>query len=70
MTPEAKQMLVRILDNGETWPDLPIANQPFGRELMQLGYVELVTPKAPYLPYAQLTRVGYRKAMALRAVLE
>jgi hypothetical protein len=65
MTPEAKQMLVRILDNGETWPDLP-----FGRELMQLGYVELVTPKAPYLPYAQLTRVGYRKAMALRAVLE
>jgi hypothetical protein len=66
VSPEAEAFLVRILDADGTWPDRPVVNRPFGRELMQLGYVELVEPKAPYLPYAALTRAGERKARLLK----
>jgi hypothetical protein len=52
--------LKRLAERGD-WPERPFLSSPEGRELIRLGLVELVTPRAPYPSYATLTEAGHDK---------
>jgi len=52
--------LKRLAERGE-WPQSSFLNSPAAQELIRLGLVELVTPRAPYASYATLTEAGHDK---------
>ena len=52
--------LKRLAERGE-WPQRSFLNSAPAQELVRLGLVELVTPRAPYPSYATLTEAGHAK---------
>lgn len=58
------EFLIQMYKAGGTWSDV-VGRRPTGVRLMQRGLIELIEPKAPYLPYAVLTTSGERRARSL-----
>jgi len=62
--PEAAEIrnlwLKRLSEQGD-WPQRSFLNSSAAQELIRLGLVELVTPRAPYPSYATLTQAGHDK---------
>jgi hypothetical protein len=52
--------LKRLAERGD-WPDRAFLGAPGTQELIDLGLVEIVTPRAPYPSYATLTEAGHEK---------
>lgn len=52
--------LKRLAERGD-WPQRSFLSSPGGQELVQLGLVELVTPRPPFPSYATLTEAGQDK---------
>ena len=52
--------LQRLSERGD-WPERSFLNAPESEELIRLGLVEVVTPRAPYPSYATLTEAGHEK---------
>jgi hypothetical protein len=52
--------LQRLAERGD-WPQQAFLNAPESAELIRLGLVEVVTPRAPYPGYAALTEAGHAK---------
>ena len=58
-TPDGRNLwLQRLAERGE-WPVPAFMSAPESAELIRLGLVELVTPRAPYPGYATLTDAGH-----------
>jgi hypothetical protein len=52
--------LKRLSEAGDC-PERSFMNAPVSAELIKLGLVEVVTPRAPYPAYATLTQAGHDK---------